>query len=115
WAVTAVAKSKVRGGERVGRILQRRNCLVRARRRIVDRGDVDGDCARGLIQIDTTTGRATIVLNLESEARVACTVGIGGGRENQQSSCDVGQGDELSGGHRRAVILETSSSRERAD
>ena len=77
-----------------------RHRLVGARRRVVDRGDVDRDRVRRRIEIDAAVGRAAVVLHLEGEAGVAVAVGVGRRREHQLAGRDVGHADELSGRHR---------------
>ena len=70
---------------------QRGHRLVGARRRVVDRRDVDRHRVRRRIEIDAAVGRAAVVLHLEGEAGVAAAVGVGRRREHQLAGRDVGQ------------------------
>ncbi len=102
--VVRIAEAEVGGRERVGRVLQRGDRLVGARRGVVDRGDIDRDRVGRRIEIDAAVGRAAVVLHLEGEAGVGRAVGVGRRRELQQAGRDVGHGDELAGGHGHAVV-----------
>ena len=66
-----IAEAEVGRRERVGRVLVGGHRLVGARRRVVDRRDVDGDRVRRLVEVDAAVGGAAVVLHLEREARVA--------------------------------------------
>ena len=63
-----IGEAEVGRGEGVGRVFERGDRVVRARRRIVDRGDVHGHRVGRGIEIDAAVGRAAVVLHLEGEA-----------------------------------------------
>ena len=54
--------------------------------------------------IDAAVGRAAVVLHLEGEARVGRADGVGRRCELQQAARDVGDRDELAGGHGHAIV-----------
>ena len=77
-AVDGIGEAEVGGGEGVGRVLVGRDRVVGAGRRVVDRGDVDGDRVGALVEVDAAVGGAAVVLHLEGEAGVGRAVGVGG-------------------------------------
>src|SRR5204863_405135 len=78
-------------------------------------GHVDGQRVRTLVEIHAAVGRAAVVFDLEREAGVACSVGVGGGGEHQQSAVDVADGHELAGGDCHAVVGQRAGAGERGD
>jgi hypothetical protein len=75
----------------------------RANRRIVDRRYVDGDNVRRRVFADPTVGDTAIVLNLESEAGVAGTGGVGNRCVGKQSGIDIDNCDPVIGSEGRTV------------
>ena len=105
------------GIENKRRILDRRHGFVGAGRFVVDRTDVDVDGVRCLVEVHPAVGRATVILDLESEARVLAAVGVlvGRRRERQFVQIDIRQRDEVAGRDRHSVEFQRAIHRKRAD
>ena len=103
--VARIAEAEVGRGEGVGGVFERGDRVVGARRRVVDRGDVDGDRVGRRVEVDAAVGGAAVVLHLEGEARVAGAVGVGRRGELEQPAGDVGQRrSNWPARHRHAVV-----------
>src|SRR5205823_2791674 len=65
--VARIAEPEVGGGERVGGVLQRGDCVVGTGRGVVDAGHVDRERVGAWIEIDAAAGRPAVILDLERE------------------------------------------------
>ena len=83
------------------------------RRSVVHRCDVEGDGVGTLVKIDTAVGRAAVILDLEGEAGVSRTVGVGRRRKDQISQ--VGQRHNISRRYRGTAQSKSPRSRHSGD
>ena len=80
--------------------------MIRADRRVVDRGYIHGERARCRLEIDPAVRHSAIVLHPEGKECIACAVGVCRRREFEIARGDVRQRDELARHHRGTVVAE---------
>ena len=95
--IGGIAEAEVGYVERVERVLGRGHRAIGAEGRVVDRGDVDRQRVGARVEVDSSIGRAAVVLHLEREARVGQAIGVGGRHEPHLAAGDAGHGHELPG------------------
>ena len=105
--IQRIAEAEVAHGEDQVGIFQGANCVVGARRFVVDRRDVDGHGVGRLIGILAAVGSSAIVLYLERETVVAQSVGVGHWLELQASSRDIRRTDHVARGQRFSAVDDT--------
>ena len=75
-AVVRVGKAEIGGGKCINVIFQHRQRIIRTRRGIVDRRDVDGHDIRSLIGILTGIQCTAIIADLKCKCRIRGAIGI---------------------------------------
>ena len=114
-AIDGIREAEVGNTERERGVFERSHRIVRAHRRVVDRGHVNRQRARRRIEIDAAIGGAAVVLHLKGETRIARTAAIGRRREFEVARRNVRRCDELAGGHCHAREFQTARYRQRRD
>ncbi len=113
--VVGVGKAEVRSGEGIGRVLEDGDCVVRAGRRVVDRGHVDRHRVGRLVNVHAAVRSAAVVLHLEGKGGVTRTIAIRPRGEGQEAAINIGDRNALAGGHRNAVQAQGARRRECRD